>query len=276
MKRKSNLDFSVLMSVYFNEVPENLSLSLNSIFSQTALPKEVVLIKDGPLPTMLNEVIEKYEVEYGEMLKVVCLEKNVGLGQALNIGLDYCKNNIIARMDTDDICYPERFEKQFHYINENKDISVLGCQIEEFNLVPGDLKRYRRLPTLSSEIFRFSKYRNPINHPTVFFRKDDVISVGSYQHMPLFEDYFLWVRMLNKGFKLSNIDEPLLHFRIGNDMIGRRTGYSYVLKEFEFLKAIRKIGFISFWQFFISISCKLPIRILPKKVLEFVYKLVLR
>lgn len=276
MNEKLHLRFSVLMSVYFKETVENLRLSLNSIFEQTILPDEIVLVKDGPVPAELDNLIDVYRAKYCHSFRVISLDKNVGLGQALNTGLNICKNDIVARMDTDDICYPERFEKQLRFLEQNNDISVVGTQIQEFNSIPCDLKRFRKLPYLSSEIEIFSKYRNPLNHPTVFFRKDHVLKAGSYQHMPLFEDYFLWARMLNHGFKIGNIDETLLHFRIGNDMVGRRNGYSYALKELAFLKAIRAIGFISSWQFFVSVCFKLPVRILPKKILELVYKFVLR
>jgi len=276
MKQHSHLTFSVLMSVYFNETPENFILSFDSVVNQTVLPNEIILIKDGPLPSALNTIINNYKADFPKILKVIDLPHNVGLGKALDIGLNVCNNNLIARMDTDDICFPERFEKQLAYINIHSDVSVVGCQIEEFNLMPGDLKRYRKLPSSSPEIDSFSKYRNPVNHPTVLFRKDHVLAAGSYQHMPLFEDYYLWSRMLKLGFKINNIEEPLLYFRIGNDMVGRRNGYTYVLKELEFLIAIKNIGFINTMQFIVSLCCKLPIRMLPKRFLEFVYKSVLR
>jgi glycosyltransferase involved in cell wall biosynthesis len=270
------MGFSVLMSVYYKEKPLYLKLALDSIINQTLLPTEVIIVKDGPLNTELDEVIHQYNDNFQGLFSIIALDKNYGLGIALNEGIKICKNDIIIRMDSDDISLPERFEKQIDYLTENEHISVIGSSIEEFNNVPGDLKRYRTLPTESKTIIKFSKYRNPLNHPTVAFRRKDILEVGSYLNMPLFEDYFLWVRLIKNGFNIANLPQPLLYFRIGNDMIGRRHGIPYLKKEIEFLRAIRKLGFINRVNFIKLLALKLPLRLLPKKMLESVYKTLLR
>lgn len=269
-------NFSVLISVYHKEKPVHISAALDSVLNQTLLPNEIILIKDGPLTMALDSIIDDYVFRFPDLFKIVPLPDNLGLGLALNAGLSHCTNELIARMDTDDICYPTRFSKQFSYIRAHPEISVVGCSIEEFNMVPGDLKRFRKLPSEVNEIMRFSKYRNPLNHPTVFFRKEHILKVGSYSDMPLFEDYFLWTRLLKSGYQITNLPEPLLHFRTGNDMIGRRHGISYVRKEYRFLTAIKRFQFINTKEFLTAVFCKLPVRLLPKKVLEFVYKTFLR
>lgn len=270
------MKFSVLASVYIKEIPENLNLALESIFNQTLLPNEVILVKDGLLTEDLEDVILKFESKYPDILKIITLEKNVGLGNALNIGLHHVSNEIVARMDTDDICYFNRFEKQIQFLRDNPEISVVGGVVQEFNEIAGDLNQFRKLPLLHKDLLKFSKYRNPLSHPSVMFKKDDVLNTGSYQNMPLFEDYYLWVRMLLKGYKIANIDEPILHFRIGNDMIGRRSGLAYAKKELHFLKSLKEIKYMSNIDFIKSVIMKIPLRILPKSVLTFLYKKLLR
>lgn len=269
------MKFSVLMSVYEKEQPEFLESALESVFTQTILPDEVLIIKDGPLNSRLDAVIAKYDNSYSTV-SVLSLPMNVGLGAALNVGLLHVSNALVARMDSDDICYPGRFEQQFAFLKDHPSISIVGAAIQEFDQMPGDLSRFRRLPREPEQIVQFARYRNPLNHPTVMFRKADVLNSGSYLDMPLFEDWYLWVRMIQKGYKLYNLEVPLLHFRVGNDMVGRRYGFSYMKKELHFLLNLKAIGFLSPAAFLIGATAKLPLRLLPKSFLSFLYKSVLR
>lgn len=268
--------FSVLTSVYIKEDPIFLANALESIFNQTLLPNEVVLVQDGPITDELGVVITQYKEKYSSIIKILPLSENVGLGNALNKGLEVCSYEIVARMDTDDICYVNRFEEQIRFLENNPEISVIGSTVQEFDVIKGDLKQFRKLPLGHEELVRFSKYRNPLSHPSVMFKKQAVLNVGSYQDMPLFEDYYLWVRMILKGYKIANIDSPLLHFRIGNDMIGRRSGFSYFNKEIHFLKSIRKIGFLTSSEYFKALIVKTPLRVLPKPLLVLIYRKLLR
>lgn len=268
--------FSLLISVYFKDNSTFLNLALASIFSQSFKPSEIVLVKDGMLTDSLEAVVDSYIKLELIVINIVALKENVGLGKALSIGLKSCKFDFVARMDADDICYADRFEKQFSYLSRNPYLSVLGTAIQEFNNVPNDLGVFRKLPEKTQQIIEFAKFRNPLNHPSVIFRKSDIIGVGSYMDMPLFEDYYLWIRVLERDLAIENLSEPLLHFRVGNDMIGRRHGNAYLKKEIKFLKAIRKMGFISSKEFFISIILKTPLRLIPKSLLKIIYKNFLR
>ena len=270
------MKFSVLMSVYYKEKGEYFKQSIESVLNNSLMPDQIVIVKDGQLTPELNQIIDYYDSSFLHLFTVIQLDENVGLGKALNIGLEYVKHSIVARMDTDDICYEHRFRTQINFLIDNPDISVLGTAVQEFNINIGDLNQSRILPETTEELKKFSKFRNPLNHPTVMFKKKDIISSGSYQDMPLFEDYYLWVRVLSKKFNIANISEPLLHFRIGNDMIGRRSGWSYLNKEIVFLRKIKKIGFLSNKDYIISILIKLPLRLLPKSLLTFFYKKLLR
>lgn len=270
------MKFSVLLSVYIKENPDNLDLALESIFNQTLLPNELVLVKDGILTKDLDKVILNYKNQYSQIIKIISLEKNVGLGNALNEGLRHISNEIVTRMDTDDICYNDRFEKQIEFLKNYPEISIVGGVIQEFNKVPGDLNQFRKLPLSHKELYKFAKYRNPLSHPSVMFRKSHVLAAGSYMDMPFFEDYYLWIRMILSGFQIANINDPILHFRIGNDMIGRRSGLQYVRKELNFLKAIKIYGFINNREYLFSIVSKIPLRLIPKQILLFIYKKMLR
>lgn len=269
------LDFSVLFSLYNKENPVYLRQSLDSIFCQTLSPVEVILIKDGPLTKELDNIILEYYLKYS-ILKVIPLSQNQGLGKALNEGLKHCSCDLIARMDTDDIAKPDRFEKQIAIFQKYPELDVVGTWIDEFESDVSNIISVRKLPMTSDEIFLFAKSRNPINHPSVMFKKQSVIDVGGYIHFPLFEDYYLWVRMLMNGSKFYNIQESLLFFRFSPDMFRRRGGWKYALDELRFQNVMRRIRFISFFQFVKNISVRFMMRILPNSLRTVLYKRLLR
>jgi len=269
------MKFSVLISVYYKEKSDFLFSALTSIWEiQTLKPDEIVLVKDGSLNEDLDLVISKY-LNIAP-IKVISLPKNIGLGPALRVGLKNCSNELVIRMDSDDISIEDRFEKQIAFMRANPHISASSGVIQEFYNSPGDLARRRKLPSDYSQLYSFAKKRNPLNHPAVIFRKSHIEQVGSYEDVPFFEDYYLWIKLLNFGYKIANQNQVLLNFRIGKDQIGRRHGFSYIKKEINFFNKMLSLGFISKIEYF-SISFKrLPVRFLPKSVLSLFYKLVLR
>jgi glycosyltransferase involved in cell wall biosynthesis len=272
----NSVKFSVLMSVYSKENPVFLTQALDSLLNQTLRPAEIVLVKDGLLSKELDDVIDDFTIMNNGLFKIIGLNKNVGLGKALAVGIEYCTNDFIARMDSDDISLPNRFFEQLSYLLDNPDIDVIGSAIEEFNQLPGDLNRFRILPINNEELMKFSKFRNPFNHPTVFFRKEAILKAGSYVHMPFFEDFYLWIRVINKGFRLTNLKQVHLYFRIGNDMIARRHGFKYLLHELNFFNESYKLRNINFGSFIYIILTRIFLRLLPKRILEFIYKKFVR
>jgi glycosyltransferase involved in cell wall biosynthesis len=268
--------FSVLMSVYSKDEPLFLDAALKSIRTQTVLADEIVLVKDGKLTDDLEKILSRYDSEFEGRLKIVPLKENGGLGHALNIGLEHCSYELVARMDADDISISDRFEKQLNVFRKDKNISVTSGNISEFDKMPGDLKVFRKLPETHDEILKFSKSRCPVNHPCVMFKKKDILAVGSYIIMASFEDYYLWVRLLHAGYKFYNLPDVLLHFRTGNNMIGRRSGWTYLRREKAFLSNMHSIGFINFKEYILLAVTRLPLRILPKKLLIFLYSKFLR
>ena len=219
--------FSVLISVYYKEIPRYLDRALQSITDDQVLkPNEIVLVKDGPLTKELDEVIEKYEKKYPNLFKIVVLEKNYGLGKALNIGLENCTYELVARMDGDDISKPERFKKQIDIFKENPNLDILGSWIDEFIEENGEMKirSIRKVPEKSDEIFQKLKSICAFNHPTVMYRKSKVIEVGSYLQEFALEDYYLWIRLVISGANMYNLQESLLEFRITEGTSKRRGG----------------------------------------------------
>lgn len=263
---EDDLNFSVLMSLYYKERPEYLRQSLDSVFSQTLKPSQVVLMKDGPLPAALENVLKDYP-----QLEIHAIEKNVGLGQALNRGLKYCKFPLVARMDTDDICYPDRFERQINFMLEHPEISICSAWIDEFYDTPDNIVSCRRLPEHHKEISRFAKSRCPLNHPAVVYRKDAILEIGGYPNIPLFEDYYLWAILIVKGYQMYNLQTPVLLFRTSPDMYRRRGGFKYAKDNLVLLSRLRKLGLVSGFEAFRYGLMRSAVFIMPNFIRSWIY-----
>ncbi|WP_294630305.1 glycosyltransferase [uncultured Bacteroides sp.] len=268
------MNFSVLLSVYSKEQPVFLRQCFESIFQQTSLPSEIVLVKDGPLTTELNQLIEEYAVKHPE-LKIVSLSENQGLGKALNEGLKHCSYDLVARMDTDDISKPDRFEKQLKVFQQHPEIDVCGAWIEEFYNDVSDIVSIRKVPESHAEIFKYAEKRSPVNHPVVMFRKRAVLNAGGYLHFWLFEDYYLWVRMLMNHCTFYNIPESLLYFRASPEMVKRRGGMKYLCSEIKFQQEMRRMKFISSFCLVKNLLIRIPVRVMPNFLRHWVYKYLL-
>ncbi len=268
-----NMYFSVLMSVYFKEKPQYLKESLDSVFTQTLPPNEVILVEDGLLTDDLYLVIKEFSEKHRE-LKVIPLEKNHGLGYALNIGLKHCKYNLVARMDSDDICKPNRFEKEVKFMYANKDIDICSSWIDEFENDKNNVVSQRRIPETHNEIIKYAKFRCPVNHPTVIYKRDKVIQLGGYQDFP--EDYYLWIKMIKNGCKFYNIQESLLFFRFSEDLYKRRGGWKYAKDDIRAQINFYKIGFLNTREFIYNAAIRSIVRLIPVQFRAFIYKYILR
>jgi len=275
MNSNLGLPFSVLLSVYFKENPSFLKQALESIWhDQTYKPDEIIIVKDGPLTKELDLVIANFSES--APVKTVALDKNQGLGAALNIGLTHCHNDIVARMDSDDISKPTRFEKQIEYLSKNSDIDLVSASIDEFTGTPYHIISTRRLPEFHYEIKKFAKKRCPVNHPVVVFKRSAVLKAGGYQHFPLFEDYYLWARMLMSGAKFYNLQESLLYFRTNADTFKRRGGFKHAIDDIKLQFEFKKIGFISFYEMIRNIGFRATVRLFPNYFRVLFYKKILR
>ena len=256
--------FSVLFSVYHKEKPEFFDLALESIYNQTVKADEWVIVKDGPISPELQAVIDKYKAFDGVNIKEVQLEENKGLGIALSYGVPECSFELIARMDTDDIAVPERFELQLAEFKNNPDLDLCGGQIIEFETDPNEPIAERRVPLTQDEIVQFQKKRSAFNHMTVMFKKSKVLEAGNYKHCPLMEDDMLWVDMILAGANCMNVDKYLCQVRTNRDMIARRGGLKYYKKYKNARKQIYKTGFISHWQYTKTNFIQFIVCIMPK------------
>lgn len=244
--------YSVLMSIYIEENPEYFALSLDSMVNQTVQPDEIVLVKDGPLTDELENIIKDYDNKYPNLFTIVPLTQNVGLGLALNRGLEICRNELVARMDTDDISLPTRCEKQLKEFKNNPELSIVGTNTDEFSNDPSDIISSRVVPEKHQDIVRFSKKRNPFNHPTVMYKKSDVLESGGYGDFRRNQDYELFVRMLSEGYLSMNINESLLLFRANEDNLKRRKTWNKTKGDILIRYNFWKKGYIGFWDLLIS------------------------
>lgn len=272
----NSVDVSILMSVYIKEKPEYLRTSLKSAINQTVRVKEIVLVLDGPITDQLQSVVEECQKECSDLIKLFPLKENVGLGKALAIGVEKCKYDLVARMDTDDIMIPTRIEKQIAEFTSDLDLTIVGSNIDEFYDSPESIVGRRVVPETNEEICNFSKKRNPFNHMTVMFKKSAVLDVGNYQPMMGFEDYYLWVRLLKAGYKGKNIQESLVFARTGEDMYARRGGKKYFLNGLKGRKAIYQAGLGSMSDYLISCSAHVVVSLLPNKIRGQIYENKLR
>lgn len=270
------LSYSVLMSVYVKEKPEYLQQAIESIQNQTVSTNDFVLVCDGPLTFELDAVIRTKQEVMGSTLNVVRLEKNSGLGNALNEGIKHCKNEMVARMDSDDIAYPDRCERQLAVLNIHPEVSICSGIVEEFITSPDIINARRVPPETNDEIMEFAKKRNPFNHPCVMYKKSAVEAVGSYQDFYLLEDYYLWLRMLMAGYQGYNIQEPLLHMRAGSDMYKRRAGLKYAKTQIKLFKFMKDRKFISKRQYIKSCIIRSGSALAPNWMRKYMFEKVLR
>ena len=227
----SELKFSVAMSVYRNDDPAQFDRALESItVLQTVKPDEIVLVVDGPVGDGLNGVIAKYEALFS-IFRVIRLEKNGGLGNALRLAVEHATYELIARMDSDDVSLPTRFEEQLRYFSENGEVDIVGGDISEFVGEEENVVAYRKVPCSDAEIKTYMKKRCPLNHVSVMYKKAAVLNAGGYLDLFWNEDYYLWIRMAEKGAAMGNTGTVLVNVRTGADMYSRRGGKKYFKSE---------------------------------------------
>ena len=263
------MKFSVLMSVYHRELPENLSCSLDSLVGQTWHPPEVVLVVDGPVGAKLEEVFNKFLSRLN--LVLVRLPENVGLAKALNVGLDWCSHEWVARMDSDDICEKNRFEIQFSFLKQHPEIDVLGALVEEFDPKGGYTPMVRRVPKNHRDIRSFAVVRNPISHPVVVFRKRVVVEVGGYPEIYP-EDYLLWLRLLERGCIFHNLQYTLVKMRVGTEFIGRR-GLHMLRGELRIIRWLYNNSWINSLKLIQLIVGRSILRLMPSQLKILAYRI---
>ena len=273
----SALGFSVLLSLYHKENPLALDQCFQSIWNdQTIQPDEIILVLDGPIGEELSQCVQKWQRIIGKSLRVIPLSQNVGLGKALNKGLEHCSNEWVFRMDTDDISKPDRFKKQIQFIKKNPEVVLFSGQILEFNENPSDADILKSVPTEHTDIIKFAQKRSPFNHMTVAYKKSVIEAVGGYQHHLFMEDYNLWLRVIGAGYRVGNHPDILLYARVGNGMHARRKGLEYVNSELQLLKLKKELKLQDPIHANILFLLRSSFRLLPSSLLGKFYNTFLR
>nr|WP_239519378.1 glycosyltransferase [Bifidobacterium ramosum] len=268
--------YSVLMSVYIKEDPAFLEESLASMLAQTVPPEEIVVVKDGQLSSELESVLNKFTDAHPNLFTIVAYPKNQGLGYALMSGVPRCRNEIIARMDSDDYAFPTRMEEELTVMRD-RNLDMVGSQIVEFVEDPSDPVATSTLPVSFSDIVAFSKKRNPFRHPSMVFKKSKALEAGNYSPDFLyFEDWDLFNRMLARGCNAENIDHPLVAMRVSADFYGRRGGPAYLPHIWKFKTAQLRRGYFTFPQFLTSTIPHVIVCLVPNGVRSFIYTHLLR
>lgn len=304
------LKFSVIMSIYKSDVPELVRVALDSLLQQTLLPNEIVIVGDGPVPAELEQEVSSFKFRVSKIrttpnpsfakggdlvpedgkesletrnqkpetiVTYLPQEKNGGLGEAMRIAAEAAKYDYLARMDSDDICLPDRFEKQMKCFEEDPELSLVGGMITEFDGEPENIIAKRILPLEDAEIKRMMRGRCAVNHVTVIFKKADLMKSGNYQPFWKQEDHYLWARMMEHGCKFRNIPDVVVNVRSGKDQIARRGGlrfYKSVVRVFWYMY---RHGLISFGYFLYICTVRGIVQVLmPNRLRTWVYLHLLR
>lgn len=266
-----SIDFSILISVYYKENPLWMREAFESLFAQTIQPNEIVLIKDGPLTVELDTVINEFQTKY-PIFNIIQNERNIGLGLSLQLGVLACNNEIIARMDTDDVIPKDRFEKQFNKIEEGYD--VVSCWSALFIGNINNKIATKTRPANHDDIIKLAKRRSPVCHAACMMRRSAILAAGNYVHCLYYEDYHLWIRMIMNKSKFYNIQEVLYWVRTTDEQLQRRGGSSYLKNELCTFKKFYDCGFYSFYDLLINSLIRIGTRLTPAKLRLFVFKKV--
>lgn len=266
--------FTLLLPVYSGDKAEHLRDAFRtSVAEQSRPPNEVVIVRDGPVGPELQDCLDELSRTAPMDLRRVDLDANAGLANALTVGLDVARHDIVARMDADDLSFPERFSRQLEALSDGLDL--VGSGLVEFH---GDLNhtiRERVAPT-GAEIRDYARFRSPFNHPTVVYRRQAVVAAGGYQPMGQMEDYWLWIRMLEAGARVDNISEPLLGYRVDEGAYARRGGVRQLSAEFHLQRAMRRLDFTTRRQFARNVAIRGTYRLVPTALRRRSYRMLTR
>ena len=270
--------FSVCTSVYKNDSAEFIRIALDSmLLYQSVKPNEIVLVQDGPVPYEISQLLIDYKDKYGDIINVIKLAENKGLGNALKLGVENAKYSLVARMDSDDICLLDRFEKELKYLDEHPECDIVGGQMTEFVDNPENIVGKREVPLTHEEIYAYMKSRCGLNHVTVMFRKEAVLRAGNYQDWFWNEDYYLWVRMMMVGSHFANLPDVLVNVRSGTDQYARRGGMKYYKSEKDIQKLMRDNGLISWPRYCFNVLVRWSVQVaMPNWLRGFVFQKLFR
>ncbi len=272
----SNIKYSVLMSLYIKEKPEYLDEAIKSIIQQSLKPDEIVIVKDGNISKELQEILDKYVKLYPNLFNIIGYEKNRGLGLALNYGLEYCKNELVARMDTDDIAKPDRCLKEVKAFLLHPDYAVIGSAVDEFYYSTEKITGRRVVPSQPEDIYNFAKRRSAFNHPSVMFRKSKVLEFGGYADLRRNQDVDLFGRMEFGGCKSANFKESLLWFRSDENLAKRRKSWENSWSYIDTIRRFWNMGYSKLSDVIVVSIAQILMYLMPIRLQNWIYKTFLR
>lgn len=269
--------YSVLMPLWYLEKNEYIYQSLKSVLQQTVSPTEIVLVVDHPLLPETEELLAQLQKQHPDtqirkMENFDLLGK--GLGAVLAFGVLQCQYEFVARMDTDDICFLDRCEKELDILMKFPSVAIVGGGLEKFSVVPEQVDGYRFPPEKGRNLIQYSKYRNPFNHPTVMFRRDVILQVGNYSPLKECEDYELWYRVLKNGYEGYNLQHPVLHYRAGTDMLKRRKNKRFFRQSVELVLEMKRDRYINWLEMIAALGMQAVRFYAPFGLNKIVYKYV--
>lgn len=263
--------FSLLLPVYENDDPSQFTSAFSSsVTAQSLPPDEVVIVQDGAIPDALEKAVKVAVASTNVPVVYVRIPERGGLANALTAGLAACTNDIVARMDADDVSLSSRFERQLAKMHEGFDL--VGTGMLEFTDDTSEVVGRRTPPTGAANIARYARFHDPFNHPTVMYRKDAVQRAGGYEDIGLMEDYWLFARMIHSGARVENLPDALLMYRIGAGAYSRRGGHRQFHAEVSLQRALRSIRFTTRAQFCRNIAVRGIYRFIPVAVRTRLYR----
>lgn len=268
--------YSVLMSVYIKENPAFFDEAISSMLNQTVRTDDFVIVCDGPLSKELDNILLRYTQEYPGLFHIVRLPQNMGIGAAAKAGLMECKNELVAKMDADDISVPNRCELQLERFAQNPKLSIIGSNIDEFDVDPDTPFSVRSVPEDNEGIRKFGRRRQPFNNVTVMYRKSAVQAVGGYRDLPRNEDYDLYVRLLAAGYYAENIPLSLVKVRVDSQAVHRRVSAATLKGCVQSRWRAFRIGYSSLWDFLYTVAGQFVVFICPGKIQKLIYSKLLR
>lgn len=268
--------YSVLMSVYYKDSPDELRQSIDSMLGQTAICNQFVIVEDGLVSNDLNKLIEEYKRLHPNLFTVVKLHKNGGLGNALNEGLKHCRNELIARMDADDISFPDRCMKELQKFDENPDLCIVGTQINEFENSINNVVSVRRVPCDYESIRKFARRRSPFNHPTVMYKKSVIEKLGGYPTLNRKEDLWLFIQAVNSNCYCENLREPLLYYRTSAQNKKRRKTWTNCKEYIQVMFHFYKKGFLGLNDLIYVFMGQMVLFLMPNNVSSWLSNRLLR
>ena len=240
-------NFSVSMCVYGGDNSWWFEQSLDSVYSQTLPPTEVVLVVDGPIPDSIERVIGQFSKNY-KNLRVIRLSENKGHGIARDKCVANCKYDYIAIADSDDLNEPNRFETEMKCFLNNEELSVVGSLHSTFVEDNYEIISVSSRPEHNEDIVKNLKKMCPVTQATVMFKKDIYNKSGGYIDWYCAEDYYLWIRMFESGGVFYNCQKPLVRVRTSMNQYSRRGGWKYFKSTSLISVYMYKKGIISLWR----------------------------